>query len=64
MSTDNIPKLPLGLQMALAHNVLAMQTFLGLEDREQDKLIKRAEKTKTQREMQKLVDNIPRIRLE
>ena len=40
MSTDNIPKLPLGLQMALAHNIPAMQTFLGLEDREQDELIK------------------------
>lgn len=64
MNGDNIPKIPLGLQMALAHNVPAMQAFLDLADSQQDELIKKAERTKTQREIQKLVDDIPRIRLE
>ena len=64
MNGDNIPKIPLGLQMALAHNVPAMQAFLDLADSQQDELIKKAQRTKTQREIQKLVDDIPRIRLE
>ena len=61
---DNVPEIPLGLQMALAHNVPAMQAFLNLADSQQDELIKKAQRTKTQREIQKLVDDIPRIRLE
>lgn len=64
MSGDNIPKIPVSFQMALAHNVPAMQAFLAMGNREQDELIKKAEKTRTQREIQKLVNNIPRIRLE
>ena len=42
---------------------MKIDPMLG-EEKDLISLIKKAEKTKTQREMQKLVDNIPRIRLE
>ena len=50
---------PIGFSMALAHNVPAFKVFLSLSDSEQDEIIKRAKNTKTCREMQLLVDNLP-----
>ncbi|MBQ7226107.1 MAG: hypothetical protein IJX02_05860 [Clostridia bacterium] len=58
-----IPKIPLGLQMALAHNPSAMQAFLKLDDSAQDSIIDKASSIKTKRELQLLVNDIPQIRL-
>ena len=60
---EEIPSMPLGLQMALAHNVGAMQAFLKLDNKTQDEIIKRASHTETKREIQQIVDKIPEIRL-
>ena len=59
MNSDNIPKIPLGLQMALAHNVPAMQAFLCMRDSEQDEFIEKSKQLKTKREIQALVDSLP-----
>ena len=56
---NEIPKLPLGLQMALAHNVEAMQAFLKLDDKGQDEFIQKSKELKTKREVQSLVDSLP-----
>ncbi len=58
---DSIPSMPLGLQMALAHNVMAMNAFLKLDNKSQDELIERARSTETKRELQQIVDNIPNM---
>lgn len=55
--------MPLSMQMALAHNVQAMQAFLKLDDNKQDEIIERARRTSSKREIQQIVDSIPRIRL-
>ena len=55
-------KMPLGFTMALAHNVNAFNEFLRLDDKKQDEIIEKAKNTKTKREMQKLVDSIPRLK--
>ena len=54
--------MPLSMQMALAHNVQAMQAFLKLEDGVQDEIIERARQASTKREIQKIVDGITQIR--
>ncbi|MBQ8145782.1 MAG: hypothetical protein IJ039_03290 [Clostridia bacterium] len=59
---DNIPSMPLGLQMALSHNVSAMSAFLKLDNKSQDELIERARVTQTKRELQQMVDNIPNMK--
>ena len=51
--------LPIGFSMALAHNISAFNVFLSLDDEKQDEIIDKAKNTKTIREMQMLVDNIP-----
>ena len=51
--------LPLGFSMALAHNINAFNAFLSMDDKTQDEIIERSKNTKTKREMQMLVDNIP-----
>ncbi|MBO5261593.1 MAG: hypothetical protein J6B45_00955 [Clostridia bacterium] len=61
---NEIPKLPLSLQMALAHNVNAMYSFLKLDNKTQDEIIEKAKNTKTKREIQQIVDKIPEIRLQ
>ena len=60
---NEIPKIPLTLQMALAHNANAMYSFLRLDNKAQDEIIERVKKTESKREIQKIVDNIPEIRL-
>jgi len=60
---NEIPKIPLSLQMALAHNAEAMYSFLRLDDRAQDELIEKVKNTETKREIQQIVDKIPEIRL-
>ena len=60
---NHIPKIPLSLQMALAHNANAMYCFLKLDDKTQDEIIERVGKTETKREIQKIVDDIPNIKL-
>ena len=64
MSENEIPSLPLGLQMALAHNARAMYAFLKLDNGAQDKIIETVKNTKTKREVQQIVDKIPENRLE
>ena len=57
-----IPNIPLGLQMGLAHNSTAMQAFLRLDNEAQDKIIEKANKTENKRELQKIVDELSKIR--
>ena len=63
MGENQNGSMPLSMQMALAHNTVAMQAFLKLDDSTQDKIIEEARNMETKREIQKLVDNIPGIRL-
>lgn len=51
-------KLPLGFQMALAHNPKSMNAFLNMDIDKQDKIVRQAWKTETKREMQQLVDGL------
>lgn len=61
---NEIPSIPLGLQMALAHNSAAMYSFLKLDDKTQDEIIEKVKSTTTKREIQQIVDKIPEIRLQ
>ena len=63
MENNENGKMPLSMQMALAHNVQAMQAFLKLDDRAQDEIIEKARQTTSKREIQKIIDEIPKIRL-
>ena len=58
MKESEIPKMPIGLQMALAHNASSLNAFLKLSDSEQDKVIEKARGAKTKRELQLLVNSI------
>ena len=60
---NDVPEIPLSLQMALAHNANAMYSFLRLDNEAQDDLIERVKNTATKREIQQIVDKIPEIRL-
>ena len=55
--------MPLSMQMALAHNVKAMQAFLKLDDAAQDEIMEKARKAPTKRELQQLIDGIGQNRL-
>ena len=57
MDTDN--SFPIGFSMALSHNISAFNAFLSMDDKSQNEIISRARATKTKRELQLLVDNIP-----
>ena len=59
MDENGTQKMPLSLQMALAHNVSAMNSFLKLDNRQQDEIIAKAQAVSTRREVQQIVDNIP-----
>jgi hypothetical protein len=48
--------------MALAHNPIAFNTFLKMENSEQDEIIAKARVAETKREVQALVDSIPKMR--
>ena len=54
--------LPIGFSMALAHNPTAFNVFLKMENSEQDKIIAKARVAETKREVQALVDSIPKMR--
>lgn len=54
--------LPIGFSMALAHNPIAFDVFLKMENKEQDRIIEAAKVTETKREMQILVNSIPTMR--
>ena len=58
MKESEIPRMPIGLQMALAHNISSFNAFLKLNDSEQDKIIEKSKGAKTKRELQMLVDGI------
>ena len=51
--------MPISMQMALAHNVQALQAFLKLDDAAQDKIIEKARQTSSKRELQKIIDSMP-----
>ena len=63
MGDGSTQGMPISMQMALAHNVQAMQAFLKLDNDTQDKIIEKARSTDSKREIQKIVDGIPQIRL-
>lgn len=63
MDENNKQGMPLSLQMALAHNVTAMNSFLKLEDSKQDEIITKARSVSTRREVQQIVDSIPKMHL-
>lgn len=50
--------LPLGLGMALAMNIGAMEYFTSLPDSEQKKIVDRARSVKSKKEMQSFVDSL------
>ena len=50
--------MPLSFQMALAHNIPSMKSFLSMDDKKQDEIIEKAKKVKSIREMNNFVDNI------
>ena len=58
MKESEIPKMPIGFQMALAHNISSLNAFLKLNDSERDKVIEKARGAKTKRELQLLVNSI------
>ena len=60
---NEIPSIPLSLQMALAHNANAMYSFLKLDNNAQDELREKVKNTQTKREIQQIVDKIPEMRL-
>ena len=60
---NDIPNIPLNLQMALAHNANAMYSFLKLDNKLQDEIIEKAKKTTSKREIQQIVDKIAENRL-
>ena len=60
---NDIPDIPLSLQMALAHNADAMYSFLRLDNKTQDDIIAKVKNTETKREIQQIVDKIPKMRL-
>ena len=63
MEENSTHEMPISMQMALAHNVQAMQAFLKLDNDTQDRIIEKARKTESKRELQRIIDNIPQIRL-
>ena len=58
MDNSSGVKLPLGFQMALAHNPKSMNAFLNMDISKQDKIVNQAWKIETKREMQQLVDSL------
>lgn len=63
MDENQTQGMPIYLQMALAHNALAMQSFLKLDNTHQDEIIEKARKTESKREIQQMVDSIPKMHL-
>lgn len=59
MYGNNSYDMPIGLAMALSHNVEAFKTFLSMTNEEQDAVAQRARESKTHRELQIMVDNLP-----
>lgn len=51
-------EMPLGLGMALAQNVNAMNYFASLPDQKQQEIINRTHSIQSKQEMRKLVDNM------
>lgn len=62
MEQNDSQNMPIYLQMALAHNVSAMRSFLKLDDEAQDEIIQRA-RVLSKMEIQNMVDNIPKMHL-
>ena len=56
---DSESSFPIGFSMALSHNISAFNAFLSMDDKSQNEIISKAKATKTKRELQILVDNIP-----
>ena len=63
MNENNKSDMPISFQMALAHNIGAMNVFLKLKDSEQDEIINKAKSVQTKREIQMIVDSIPKMHL-
>ena len=53
--------MPITFQMALAHNIPSMKSFLRMTNEEQDEIIKKAKNVKNMREMNTFVNNINKI---
>jgi len=58
MYTNNTEKLPISFAMALSHNTDSLKAFFSLDNKAQDEIIKKAQSTKSLRQMQALVDKI------
>lgn len=54
----SMEQLPVGLGMALAQNVNAMQAFSRLDQRQQSALIQQAQNAKSRRDMEQLVSSL------
>jgi len=55
---QNGSDVPLGLGMALAQNLPAMNIFAALSNQEQQQIINRAHSVQSKQEMQSLVDSL------
>ena len=57
---DEKNNMPISFQMALAHNIPSMKSFLSMDNEKQDKIIEHAKKIKNVREMNNFVNSIPK----
>ena len=60
MYGENSYDLPIDLAMSLSSNPEALKIFINMSNEEQDNLIGKARETKSVRELQLMVDNLPR----
>ena len=63
MEQKSTQGMPIYLQMALAHNVPAMHSFLKLDDKSQDEIIEKARNATTKNEIQAMVNELPKMHL-
>lgn len=61
MNILNNDELPLGLSMALAENLHAMQTFSNMPEDQQRAFIKRSRNAESKQEMRDLVSGLERM---
>ena len=55
----NNPEMPMGLGMALAPNLDAMEYFAGLTPEQQHSVVEQTHSIRSKKEMQQFVQNLP-----
>lgn len=62
MYGENSHNMPLNLAMSFSSNPEALKVFLRMSNAEQDKLMLKASEIQSTREVQKMVDALPRTK--